>query len=78
MPDGTVHACDRETDWAPFVYDERSYEWCATRALVGGDTAVAIVAVRRPEDAGASVGAAFPPDTKLTEEHARAQVERTR
>jgi hypothetical protein len=77
MPDGTVHACQQETDWAPFVHEGRTYAWCGTSGLVRGKLPVPVVAVRGPEDTDPTRGAAFPPDTKLTEEHGRALVERT-
>ncbi len=78
MPDGSVHACEQETEWAPFVHEGRTYAWCGTRGLVRGKMPVPVVAVRGPEDTDPTRGAAFPPDTRLTEEHARAHVERTR
>jgi hypothetical protein len=77
MPDGTVHACAQETEWETFVHEGRTYAWCGTRGLVRGKTPVPVVAVRGPEDMDPTRGAAFPPETKLTEEHARAEVNRS-
>jgi hypothetical protein len=79
MPDGTVHGCAQETGWASLAHESGTYEWCSARGFIRANTAQRVVVVRqRGEEPGACFGAAFPPNTAVTEERARAEIERYR
>lgn len=75
VPDGSVHACERESEWAAFEQRGEHYEWCVTRGHIRGDLPFHVVAVRRVDSGRPARGTAFPLDTKLTDEHARRVVD---
>jgi hypothetical protein len=75
LPDGTVHGCQRESDWMPLSLGPQGYEWCAARGRIRGSTPLHVVAVRKVGE-GPAQGMAVSVETKLTEDHARAVVER--
>ena len=71
VPDGGVHACKQETEWAEFFEYGQPFEWCVTRGMVRGSEPLHVVAVRRSSEAGPSVGQAYPLDAAISLDHAR-------
>lgn len=70
FPDGTIHACDQQHAFVPFVQDGVHLEWCAALAFARTSRPMAVAAVRAPEGRRV-VGSTFPVQTTLTEAHAR-------
>ena len=74
FPDGTIHVCEQQHSWSPFLRDHVDLEWCAALAFVRTPRPMPVAAVRSRKS-WRVIGSTFPGETTITEREARTVVD---